>query len=466
MGERKGSRPTRRAIPAEPFRAERLTDRVTLDRPILAFVALLSASPVLARAAPLSIDDAVRAAWSRHEGLRASARAADAARADAERASWSRLPTISLSGRAVRTDEPMMAFGMKLDQGRITQADFDPARLNEPAAIAGLGAGAALQVPLFMGGRLTAGAHAADAMARAEEATHARRREELAAGVVEVYFATQAAEEGLRYAEELVAQAAETERFVRERAAKGLALDADVARAAAFRAQAQAERASADQRRATARSGLALLAGPEAAEAELVSPVAAPPSAGPPEPPRERPDVAAARLQEEAAREGVTVARGSLLPAIFAQASAETLHTTDLSQGQSWTTLGVLLRWDLSLADGKALAAARARAEAARSAAAWKTREAAREVDEARRAIEASDLRVRAAEEAVLAASEARALRDARHRQGLLPLTDVLDAQAALAGARALLLASRVDARVARARLALAVAQPIEGITP
>jgi outer membrane protein TolC len=440
---------------------------VTLDPPLaLALAAALSVAPAHVRAAPLSVEDAIRAAWSRHEGLRASSAGAAAARADAERASWSRLPTVSLSARAVRTDEPMMAFGMKLDQGRITQADFDPAKLNNPAAIGGLGAGATVQLPVYMGGRLSAGARAADAMARAEEASHARRRDELAAGVVEVYFASQAADEGLRYAEELVAQATETERFVRERAAQGLALDADVARASAFRAQAQAERAGAAQRRASARSGLALLAGAEAAEAELTSPIASPPRTEQREAPRERADLAAARLQQEAAREGVTAARGSLLPALYAQASAETLRTPDLSEGQAWTALGVVLRWDLSLADGRALAAARARAEAASEALAWKAREAGREIDEARRAIETSDLRVRAAEEAVQAAGQARALRESRHRQGLLPLTDVLDAQAALAGSRALLLASRLDARVARARLDLALAQPIEGIAP
>lgn len=46
--------------------------------------------------------------------------------------------------------------------------------------------------------------------------------------VVEAYFGTQAAEEGVRCAEDLLAHAAETERFVRERNAQGLALDADL----------------------------------------------------------------------------------------------------------------------------------------------------------------------------------------------------------------------------------------------
>ena len=85
---------------------------------------------------------------------------------------------------------------------------------------------------------------------------------------------------------------------------------------------------------------------------------------------------------------------------------------------------------------------------------------------EARRAVETADLRVRSAEEAVTASESARTLRAARHRQGLLPLTDLLDAESGLAGARALLLGSRLEARVARARLALALSAPIEGITP
>jgi outer membrane protein TolC len=54
----------------------------------------------------------------------------------------------------------------------------------------------------------------------------------------------------------------------------------------------------------------------------------------------------------------------------------------------------------------------------------------------------------------------------ARHRQGLLPLTEVLDAEAGLAGARTLLLSSEYDARVAAAQLQFAFGKPIEGVRP
>jgi outer membrane protein TolC len=365
----------------------------------------------------------------------------------------------------------MMAFGLRLDQARIAQADFDPARLNHPAAIDGVGVGVTLTVPLYMGGRLVAGQRAAQGMAEAESADDRRRRQELAAAVVEAYFGTQAAEEGLRYAEDQLTHAGETERFMRERGAQGLALDADVARAAAFRAQAEAERALAAQRLASGRSALALLAGEDVAEATLSTPLA---DAAPALPPasagdagfEDRPDLRAARLRRDAAREGATAARGSLLPVVMAQASAETMRTPELDRGGKWTTLGLVARWDLSLADRDALRAAGARTRAAEADLDWRNQQAARETAEARGAAESADARIRAAEEAVAASISVRTLRDARHRQGLLPLTDVLDAEAGLAGARALLLGSRLEARVARARLALSLGSTIEGMTP
>jgi outer membrane protein TolC len=73
---------------------------------------------------------------------------------------------------------------------------------------------------------------------------------------------------------------------------------------------------------------------------------------------------------------------------------------------------------------------------------------------------------VSSAREAVAASESARSLRRERHRQGLLPLTDVLDAEAGLAGARALLLRTEFEVRVTAAQLALALGQSIEGVNP
>jgi len=67
---------------------------------------------------------------------------------------------------------------------------------------------------------------------------------------------------------------------------------------------------------------------------------------------------------------------------------------------------------------------------------------------------------------AVSASEQARDLRQARHRQGLVPLTELLDAETGLTSARALLLRSALQARLARAELEHASGQPVEGVRP
>jgi outer membrane protein TolC len=460
-------------------------------------------TPVGAHAAPLSLEDAIRGAWARNPGLAAGEDLVRAAREDAAAARDARLPTLSFSAKGIVTDEPMMAFGIKLNEQKITEADFTPARLNAPDPVGGVGLGASVVQPIYVGGRITAGRRAAEAQAGAEARSQERRRDEIALRVVDAYFGAQVADQGLRFAEDALQHAIETERFVRSRNQQGLALEADLARATAFRAQAEADRATARQRVASARSALVLLAGDEVADAELSTPVehaptgaprsGAAPAAAPsalsladasdrrlrrlqsggsaptPPPPgerfdaSERSDLVAARLRATAADEARTAARGSLLPEVFAQAGVETLRSS-IDQGATWFQGLLVARWQLSLGALDGTRAAEARAAAAHSAAAWQERQARREVDEARRAVETADVRVGSAREAVAASEAARRLREARHRQGLLPLTDVLDAEAGLAGARSLLLGSQHQARLARAQLQLALGQPIEGV--
>ena len=69
------------------------------------------------------------------------------------------------------------------------------------------------------------------------------------------------------------------------------------------------------------------------------------------------------------------VAKGSLLPEVFAQASVETLRS-ELSQGATWYAVGVMARWKLALADLPASRAAERRAHAADEAFRWQGQQA------------------------------------------------------------------------------------------
>jgi outer membrane protein TolC len=434
-------------------------------RPALSALLLLALAARPAAAQGLSISDAIRAAWATHPGLHAGEAEVESLRAQAAAAGDARFPTLSLGARALRTTEPVAAFGLKLDQGRIAQSDFNPALLNAPDAAYSWGLSASITQPLYAGGRIDAGRRATSAMAEAAGLTQERRKEELAAGVLEAYFGSQVAEQGVRFAEDLLAQARETEAFTRARAEQGAMLDADAARARAFRAQAEAELASANQRLATSRSALAMLVGDAAERASLTTALEAPAPGAAASSSGGRADLLAARARVRAAGEGVAIAQAGLLPEVFVQLSAETARRNP-NEGTVWTTAVLGARWQLSLGSLDEAHAASARARAAEESARWDERRASREVEEARRAIGASASRVAAAREAVSASVSSREQRTARHRQGLLPLTDVLDAETALSGARALLLRSQLEARLAFAQLQLASGAPIEGVTP
>jgi outer membrane protein TolC len=102
--------------------------------------------------APLTIQETIRTAWSRQAGLQAGEALVQKAQAEASALGSLRLPTASLGVGFQRTDEPMMAFGTKLNQARISPMDFLPERLNHPDAVQGAGATLTLSQPLYAGG--------------------------------------------------------------------------------------------------------------------------------------------------------------------------------------------------------------------------------------------------------------------------------------------------------------------------
>jgi len=424
-------------------------------------VSILSATTAFS-AGGTTLEGAIRAAWAHNAQFLADGAEVDAANSDAEAAQAAVFPALQIGARALRTDQPAAAFGLKLDQGRITEADFDPARLNSPEAVAGWGVGATLTQPLYAGGRIEAGARAAHARANAAGKSHGARRQLLAVSVVAAYFGAQVAAKSVDYADDTLAHARETERFVRERVAQKLLLESEALRASAFRAQAEAERASRVQALKDVRSALDLLVGtPVAAlETPLESQVPNPAVVA-----VERPEVAAARFQLEAAHAADDSATGALLPELFLQLGVETFRHS-WSQGNVWTSIILGARWQLSLGELRTWKAAKYRASGAAAALQWQEDVVRHEASTSRAAVDSADANVRSAREAVAASESVRTLRDARHREGLLPLTEVLDAESGLSSARNLLLRSELEARLSRARLDLALGQPVEGIKP
>ncbi len=410
----------------------------------------------------LSLEEAIRQAWSQQTGLQAGQAMVERAQAEAQALRALRLPTLTASVGVTRTDEPMMAFGTKLNQARIAQADFLPSALNHPDPITGAGATLTLTQPLYAGGRLDAAYKAGSAMAEAETASQAHRRQQVALAVVQAYFGTQMAGQGVQFAEDTLRQAQETERFVQSRVEQGLMLKSEGERTKAFRAQSEAGVVEAKQRLASARSALALLLGGEAAPEVLSTPVDGavqelPSQAG------GRGDLEAVRLQAEAAREGLKAQQGLLKPEVGFTLTTGTARKS-WSEGGNWTSASVGAKWTFSFAEQRRVQASRASVRAAELNQKWQQQQAGREVEEARRAVETAQARMTYAKVAVEASESVRSIRPARHREGLLLLVEVMDAETSLSGARTLLLNSQLEWRISRAQLALALGQPIENV--
>ncbi len=412
----------------------------------------------------LTVTDAIRKAWTDQSGLKAGQAMVDSRRAEAESYRDLRLPSLTLQAQAVRTDEPMMAFGIKLNQARIGMMDFNPDTLNHPDAIGAYGGSAVLQQPLYTGGRITAARKAGDFMAQAEAASQERRKEETALAVVQAYFGAQVAEQAMTWVADTEAWVQGMEDFVGARVKQGLMLESELQRLKAFHAQVAAQKAEVTLQIRSARSGLGLLLGQGPVDGPLATPLepgqAAVTADG------RRPDLMAAELQARAAAEGAKAAGGTLLPEVGLELGAGTLHHSWSEKG-NWTWAGVGVKWKVFSAPDRAKArAARAQARAAQDMQAFKEQQAEHEVRVATEAVTAAEARYAAAKEALAAAEESRRLREARHKEGLAPLIDVLDAEAAVQGARTLILQSLYELRVSRASLNLAHGTPIEGVQP
>jgi outer membrane protein TolC len=430
-------------------------------------LALLAEGGLMAQGG-LTVAESIRKAWADQAGLRAGQSLVDARRAEAEGFRDLRLPSLTLRAQGVRTNEPMMAFGIKLNQARIGAADFNPQSLNHPEAIGAYGGSAVLQQPLYTGGRLTAARRAGDYLAQAEAASQERRKQETAQAVVEAYFGTQVAEQALRWAEDSRTWIQGMEDFVDARVKQGLMLESERQRLKALHAQIDAQRADATRQVRSARSGLGLLTGTGPVEGPLATPLepVEPVDPGTPPPSGRRGDLQAADLQARAAAEGAKAARGSLRPEVGLEVGAGTLHHAWADKG-NWTWAAVGVTWKVFSAPDQAKArAARAQERAASDMQVFKQRQAEHEIRVARESVLAAQARHAAAKESLAAAEESKRLREARHREGLAPLIDVLDAEAAIQGARTLLLQSLYELRVSRASLDLATGTPIEGVKP
>jgi outer membrane protein TolC len=82
----------------------------------------------------LSLNDAIAAVLANNKNIQLAKLDANVATANYKQTEAIFLPQADLSYTVISTNNPLNAFGFKLQQGAITQNDFNPALLNHPSA--------------------------------------------------------------------------------------------------------------------------------------------------------------------------------------------------------------------------------------------------------------------------------------------------------------------------------------------
>lgn len=422
---------------ALPYPTASRTAATVAQAAVLA-VALLGpalASPVAAEGWTVErVLDAVRT----HDPSVRAARAGGAAgRAQAAQA-WAMLsPHVTASSGFTRTDDPAVLFSQKLWQGRFTMADFAIDALNQPDPRSALQVSLTVDQPLWNGGRELAAPFQAARWSRAATAMERANVANELLAAVEAFTNAVRAREGERAAALGLAAAESMRESAVARFKMGQVPELDTLRATARVAEARVRAIGARRGLAVALDHLSKRAGAPVAAEDLVVTTDFPPVVERAE--TARGELAAVRENAKAAGTEAWTSTLRLLPSVNSRFA--------VSQYKPWDGDSYERRWmvavmaELPLFDGgqrwNEARAARAKADEARAKASALERDMATGLAAARTEAAVSLERLEAARAGLAAAEEGLRLASLRYRAGLLPITELLGADAEASAARA-----------------------------
>ena len=405
---------------------------------LLASTAMLIGAGAAGAQPPLTLADALRradeAAYANRIGD-AQARAQSAQSLGALRGI---LPTARLEAGWVRTTDPTGAFGTTLRQRTITQADFDPARLNHPSPIGNYAAALVLEQPLFNADAYLGRSAAARAGAAAE-ATAEWTRATTRLDVVRAYYGAVLAAERVSTLQSAANAAAAHVRQAQALLTSGTATRSDVLLARVKAGEVETQLISARGDVSIARRELALLLGAPA-DTTIAVPARLPETTTVRQllaeelsaDPAQRSDVRAAQHGLSAAQSDVARARSLFVPRINAFARLEWNSAAHLYGGEENWTAGVMASWTpfAGASQITEMRAASGREDAARAGAEAATARARLEVERAETARAVALARLDIAESAIGQSVEAHRIVARKYDGGLATVTELLAAAA------------------------------------
>lgn len=441
-----------------------------VDRLFAAMLCLTFVSLPGFAAEPLSIGEAVRKALDHSPALGAAREGETVAREKIGEARSMRGVKVTAGVSDTRLDSPMMAFGARLDQGRISMADFQPGRLNDPDAVNNLKVGAQVVLPVHLGGMDRHAERAARFGADAAVQDTAHTSEETIYRAIDTYLGVVLARESLAVAEKACETSSESLKNAQAAVEAQRAVESDLLQAKVHHSQNQETSLQMQNQYRLALEGLATVMGvASASDYELTMPLLQEECTSCGEEPgklletglRQRPDYIALLKRADAVSQTEKMHRGAVRPHVVLGAAAD--HNKDGFDGEGHGNSMVFARVDWNIADGgeasHKAAGAKAQARQLKLAAEALKDGIHLQIREAVMGINNALERIRVSREAVENSSESlRILRD-RYTAGLAIMSDLLGAETSLLSHRMNYLKAQYDYSISRARLKMALGE-------
>lgn len=361
------------------------------------------------------------------------------------------LPKIRVGEDFVTTNNPAQVFALKLNQTRLTSADFSgaPASFNSPGNITNFLTYGLIEIPVFNKQSLVA-LKMAKTQYSANGYVYMRKQEELIKNVAQNYLQIGTAQEYVKAAQQGLKDANEHLRIANIRYKSELGLYSDVLRAKTEVSEAEQRLISAQKNLNVAKRSLGFLLGTKKSiEISNVTPVLdlktidyyksyMP----------QRNDLKALEINVENAKNGVRLTQADWFPSLNLNASYNLYNNSYPfgAEGNNYIA-GAFLRWDLFDGAKRNYASRKAKdqvrevefyTESLKNAIDFKVFEAFASVQEANKNFELAQITLQWAE-------EGNRLITKRWQASLSPFVDVLDSQTNLDRARANLVKSNND---------------------
>jgi outer membrane protein TolC len=175
----------------------------------------------------ISLNDVLEKVESNNYTVKISEQNYNAAKADYNQTNSILLPNISISHSAITTTNPLMAFGSKLNQEILTQADFNPALLNDPNEIKNFTTKIEVQQPIFNADGIFM-RKAAKAKMNAFELQTLRTKDAMKLEVTKAYMQLQVAYKAVEVLEKAKEAALENKKIAENNFKQGYMQKADI----------------------------------------------------------------------------------------------------------------------------------------------------------------------------------------------------------------------------------------------